>query len=190
MNKSRVEAFTDAIIAIVMTVLVLGVAQPKSDTWHSLELLLPHLGIYIVSFIILAIYWNNHHHLFQMVKRVNGSVLWANNFFLLSVSFVPVGSSWISEYPNSFVPQLFYAVTFLLANSLYLLLTYQLMRANPEELSISQSTIKKNIFSVVINLSFIVIGYFTLPILMMIAQIFVFAFWLIPDRHAEKKINQ
>ena len=190
MNKSRVEAFTDAIIAIIMTVLVLEMARPESDTWHSLELLLPHLGIYIVSFIILAIYWNNHHHLFQVVKRVNGKVLWANNFFLLSVSFVPIGSSWISEYPNSFVPQLFYAVTFLLANSLYLVLTRQLMLINPEELTISNSTIKKNIFSVLTNITFIIIGYFTWPILMMIAQIVVFLFWFIPDRHAEKKINQ
>ncbi|MCU5754419.1 TMEM175 family protein [Lactococcus lactis] len=84
MSKTRLEAFTDAVIAIIMTVLVLELVRPDSDSLQSFIALLPHLGVYFVSFFILAIYWVNHHHLFQSIKRINGKVLWINISFLLS----------------------------------------------------------------------------------------------------------
>ena len=79
MNKSRLEAFTDAVIAIIMTILVLELARPDSDTWESLTKILPHLGVYFISFIMLAVYWVNHHHLLQSINKINGKVLWIMN---------------------------------------------------------------------------------------------------------------
>ncbi len=90
MSKTRLEAFTDAIIAIIMTVLVLELVRPDSDSLQSFIDLLPHLGVYLVSFFILAIYWVNHHHLFQSIKKINGKVLWINISFLFVLSLIPI----------------------------------------------------------------------------------------------------
>ena len=106
MNKSRLEAFTDAVIAIIMTILVLELARPDSDTWESLTKILPHLGVYFISFIMLAVYWVNHHHLLQSINKINGKVLWINMFFLFVLSLMPFVSNWVSHYLNSFVPEL------------------------------------------------------------------------------------
>ncbi|EOH64723.1 hypothetical protein I587_02753 [Enterococcus mundtii ATCC 882] len=84
MPKNRLEAFTDAVIAIIMTILVLELHEPHSDTLEALVALAPRFFIYIISFFTLGIYWNNHHHLFQAVHKVNGRVLWVNSFFIFS----------------------------------------------------------------------------------------------------------
>src|SRR5699024_4991172 len=106
MPKNRLEAFTDAVIAIIMTILVLELHEPNGDTWEALAALGYRFFIYIVSFIILAIYWNNHHHLFQVVHKINGRVLWANSFFVFALSLFPFATSWISEYINSLAPEM------------------------------------------------------------------------------------
>lgn len=101
MSKNRLEAFTDAVIAIIMTILVLELHEPSSDTWQALSALGSRFLIYIISFFTLVIYWNNHHHMFQVVHKVNGKVLWANSFFLFALSLFPFATSWISEYTFS-----------------------------------------------------------------------------------------
>ena len=86
MSKNRLEAFTDAVIAIIMTILVLELHEPSSDTWQALSALGSRFLIYIISFFTLVIYLHNHHHRFQVVHNVNGKVLWANSFFLFALS--------------------------------------------------------------------------------------------------------
>lgn len=190
LSKSRIEAFTDAIIAIIMTVLVLEMPKPIGDSFESLKNMAPHLAVYFISFIILAIYWNHHHHLFQIVKVINGKILWANNFFLLSLSLVPLTSNWVSHYPNSFIPELCYTLVFLLANTTYYILTRQLIKMNSSCISISDTTSTKNIISIILNVIGILLGYFIQPIIMLVTTILVFTTWLIPDKKAEKIFNR
>ena len=185
MSKSRLEAFTDAVIAIIMTILVLELTQPNSNTWESLKELLPHLGVYFISFIILSVYWVNHHHLLQSITRINGRVLWVNILFLFVLSLVPVFSSWVSHYPNSFVPELSYVALFSLANLFYYLLTKELLKINKDR-QLYNSTINKNILSVILNLISVIVGYFTAPVIMLLVTAFVFSLWIIPDRKVER----
>jgi uncharacterized membrane protein len=185
MSKNRLEAFTDAVIAIIMTILVLELVRPNSDSLQSFIELLPHLGVYFVSFFILAIYWVNHHHLFQSVKKINGKVLWINISFLFVLSLIPVFSNWVSSYPNSFIPELGYVIIFFLGNFIYLLLTKQLLKINGH-LKNSDSTIRKNIISVVLNIVSIILGYFIAPVIMLIGSAVIFSMWIIPDKNIEK----
>ncbi|MFC4652423.1 TMEM175 family protein [Lactococcus nasutitermitis] len=184
MTKTRLEAFTDAVIAIIMTILVLELSGPKSDTLESLIELLPHLGVYFISFIILAIYWVNHHHLFQSIKKISGDVLWINILFLFILSLVPVFSNWVSHYPNSFIPELGYVLVFFFANFMYFILTKQLLKVNGH-LHSSDSTLKKNILSVVMNIISIALGYFIAPVIMLFGSALVFSMWIIPDKKVE-----
>ncbi|MDR1358738.1 MAG: TMEM175 family protein, partial [Coriobacteriales bacterium] len=98
MSKGRLESFTDAVIAIIITILVLGLHEPASGDFGDLFQEWHRLGIYIVSFLMLAIYWINHHYLLEPIRIVTGKVLWANNFFLLSLTLFPFVTSWLGDY--------------------------------------------------------------------------------------------
>src|SRR3954454_18600431 len=97
MRSGRVEAFSDGVIAILITVMVLELPKPEGTTWEALRGVLPVLLAYLLSFVYLGIYWNNHHHLFQVVSRVTGGVLWANLHLLFWLSLVPFVTGWMSE---------------------------------------------------------------------------------------------
>ena len=185
MSKTRLEAFTDAVIAIIMTVLVLELVRPDSDSLQSFIALLPHLGVYFVSFFILAIYWVNHHHLFQSIKRINGKVLWINISFLFVLSLIPIFSNWLSIYPNSFIPEVGYVIIFFFGNFIYLLLTRELLKSNGHRKT-SETTIRKNILSVVLNIVSILLGYFIAPVIMLVGSALIFSMWVIPDKNIEK----
>lgn len=188
MNKSRLEAFTDAVIAIIMTILVLELARPDSDTWESLAKILPHLGVYFISFIMLAVYWVNHHHLLQSINKINGKVLWINMFFLFVLSLMPFVSNWVSHYLNSFVPELCYVILLTLANLTYYLLTRELLNINKSKV-LGTSTIIKNRISLLLNLLSIVLGYFIAPIIRLLMSIFIFSLWIIPDKNVEEMLG-
>ncbi len=188
MNESRLEAFTDAVIAIIMTILVLELARPDSDTWESLAKILPHLGVYFISFIMLAVYWVNHHHLLQSINKINGKVLWINMFFLFVLSLMPFVSNWVSHYLNSFVPELCYVILLTLANLTYYLLTRELLNINKSKV-LGTSTIIKNRISLLLNLLSIVLGYFIAPIIMLLMSIFIFSLWIIPDKNVEEMLG-
>lgn len=185
MSKTRLEAFTDAVIAIIMTVLVLELVRPDSDSLQSFIALLPHLGVYFVSFFILDIYWGNHHHLFQSIKRINGKVLWINISFLFVLSLIPIFSNWVSIYPNSFIPEVGYVIIFFFGNFIYLLLTRELLKINGHRKT-SETTIRKNILSVVLNIVSILLGYFIAPVIMLVGSALIFSMWVIPDKNIEK----
>lgn len=136
--KVKSRSFTDAVIAILMTVLVLELHQPTTDTLAGLVGIERKLFIYIVSFVMLAIYWNNHHQMFQVVDKINGRVLWANNFFIFTLTLVPFATAWIGDFIDSLVPQLTYGMTTLSANISYLVLTRELIRVNGSDSKLSE----------------------------------------------------
>src|SRR5437773_806521 len=95
MEKNRLQAFSDGAIAILMTIMVLGLKVPAGHDWQSLQALLPTFAIYVMSFVYLGIYWNNHHHMFQIAHAINGAVLWANLHLLFWLSLVPFATAWM-----------------------------------------------------------------------------------------------
>ncbi|MDA9471149.1 TMEM175 family protein [Enterococcus sp. 5H] len=192
MSKSRLEAFTDAIIAIVMTVLVLELHQPKTDTLAGLGAIEHKLFIYIVSFVMLAIYWNNHHHMFQLVDRINGRVLWANNFFIFTLTLVPFATAWVGDFIDSLIPQLTYGVMTLLANIAYLLLTKELIRANGKESTLNElfHRYNKSYLSIFLNILGLVLGYLIHPYLVLIVNIGILIMWIIPDQRIEEQYKE
>src|SRR5437016_961634 len=128
MNKGRLEAFSDGVLAILITIMVLELRIPQGATWQALVPLVPILLTYVLSFVFLGIYWNNHHHLLQATERVNGSILWANLHLLFWLSLVPFVTGWMGQNPLEPVPTAVYGVVLLAAAVAYTILELCIVR--------------------------------------------------------------
>jgi uncharacterized membrane protein len=192
MSKSRLEAFTDAVIAIVMTILVLELHQPTTDTLAGLVGIERKLFIYIVSFVMLAIYWNNHHHMFQLVHEIDGRVLWANNFFIFALTLVPFATAWVGDFIDSLIPQLTYGIMTLLANCTYLILTKELIRANGKESALGDlfQRYNKSYLTIFLNILGLGLGILIHPYFVLILNIGILIMWIIPDRRIENEYKK
>ena len=115
MPKNRLEAFSDGVIAILITIMVLELKVPHGTDWHALQPLLPVLVAYVLSFVYIAIYWNNHHHMLHAAHKVNGPILWANNHLLFWLSLVPFVTAWMGENHGASFPAAAYGVVLLMA---------------------------------------------------------------------------
>jgi uncharacterized membrane protein len=133
MTKGRLEAFSDGVLAIIITIMVLELRAPHGHTWSALRPLLPVFGSYVLSFLYLAIYWNNHHHLLQAARHVDGRVLWANVHLLFWLSLVPFTTAWMGESHFAAVPVAAYGMVLLLAACAYYVLVRALIRRHGRE---------------------------------------------------------
>src|SRR5438093_8641405 len=122
MNKQRLEAFSDGVIAILITIMVLELKIPHGADWEALRPLVPSLLTYVLSFVIVGIYWNNHHHMLHVTDRINGKILWANLHLLFWLSLVPFVTGWMGENHFQPLPTAVYGVVLLLAGVAYLIL--------------------------------------------------------------------
>jgi uncharacterized membrane protein len=186
-SKSRLEAFTDAVIAIIMTLLVLELHAPEEDTFSGLLKLDYKFLIYVVSFVSLAIYWNNHHHMLQVTKKVNGRVLWANNFLIFTLSLFPFVTAWMGDHLFAFAPAVTYGIVVLLADVAYYLLAKELIRANGENSDLA--TLFKKYWKSFVSIGMNVMGIlasFIAPILVLVFYIAVLIMWVIPEKRVEK----
>jgi uncharacterized membrane protein len=129
MTKQRLEAFSDGVIAILITIMILELKVPHGEDWHALRPLVPPLLTYVLSFVFLAIYWNNHHHMLHASTRVNGKVLWANMHLLFWLSLVPVVTGWMGENHRAPVPTAAYGIVLLASGVAYLILEKTLVAA-------------------------------------------------------------
>src|SRR5256884_119006 len=129
MRKSRLEAFTDGVVAILITIMVLELKVPEGVGWTALGPLLPVFSTYLLSFVFLGIYWNNHHHMFHAVERINGAVLWANLHLLFWLSLVPFVTNWMGDNPTGAMPTAVYGVVLILAACAYTILQTTIIRA-------------------------------------------------------------
>jgi len=127
MSKTRLEAFSDAVIAIIMTVMVLELHVPHAADWTALKPMVPSFVTYVFSFVMLGIYWNNHHHLFHAAERVTGRVLWANLHLLFWLSLIPFVTGWMGENHFSALPTAVYGVVLLMSAVSYTLLVMALV---------------------------------------------------------------
>jgi uncharacterized membrane protein len=192
MSKNRVEAFTDAVIAIVMTLLVLELHQPGTDSFQALLELKHQLIIYFISFITLAIYWNNHHHLFQVAKHIDGWTLWANHLLILAMSLFPFITSWVSQYPLSLAPQMLYGTVILLADFSYFLLERLLSRPDQNNHVFRKLFYhhKKLYASLFINVLALLLGLLIHPLFVIILDSLSLILWVIPEKKAEQILKK
>lgn len=190
MSKGRLEAFSDGVFAILITIMVLELHAPEGDTFEALKPLLPKFISYILSFIYLAIYWNNHHHLFQIVKHVNGKVLWRNIFLLFCLSLVPFVTAWMGENHFSSSTVALYGIILLMAGVAYYFLLHALIQLHGKDslLATSIGNDFKGKISVVIYAAGILLSFVNSWISFALYCCVAFI-WFIPDRRIEKRIE-
>ena len=189
MGKSRIEAFSDGVLAIIITIMVLELKVPHEPSLGALGALWPVLTSYILSFVNLGIYWNNHHHMFHAVKRVNGGVLWANLHLLFWLSLVPFFTAWMGENHFATVPTAAYGVVLLMAGIAYWLLQGALIRhdGNHSLLAVAVGTDFKGKLSPLLYLVAIPLAFVS-RWLAGALYVVVALMWLIPDRRIERVI--
>jgi uncharacterized membrane protein len=193
MNKSRLEAFTDAVIAIIMTILVLELEMPQSASFAALWALRFQFLIYLVSFLTLAIYWNNHHHMFQASRHVSGKVMWLNILLLLFLSLFPFTTAWMSHHVDGRAPELFFGIVMLAADIVWVLLGQALCEENgPDSLiakAVKSSGVGKSKITIALVSAGVVCGIW-LPMATLIGCALSIIPWIIPDRDIEKWLRE
>ena len=190
MTRNRLEAFSDGVIAIIITIMVLELRVPVGDSLTALRPVAPVFLSYVLSFIILGIYWNNHHHLFQVVEHVDGRVLWANLHLLFWLSLTPFVTAWMGENHFAALPTALYGVVLLFAGIAYFILTRVLLLIHEADskLTMALGADFKGKISVVIYLLAIPLA-FVRPWIAWGLYIVVVVAWLVPDRRIERTIG-
>ena len=189
MTKGRLEAFSDGVLAIIITIMVLELETPSGATVLSLLPLAPGLLSYALSFVFLGIYWNNHHHLFQAVQRVNGRVLWANLHLLFWLSLIPFVTGWLGEHGLVSLPVALYGVVLLLAAGAYYLLVRTLIVVHGSESPLGAAVGRDVKGKVSILIYAVAIGVsFLSPFIAWALYVAVALIWLVPDRRIEKTL--
>lgn len=187
MNKGRLEAFGDAIIAIIITIMVLEFQVPESAELAALLDLAPEFLSYVLSFLFLTIYWNNHHHLFHAVERVNGAVLWANLHLMFWLSLVPFTTAWLGEAGLYRAPVTLYGVILLFAGLAHRLLVHTLVSLHGRQSRLAMTIGRdwKGKLSLELYAIALLLAWFIPPVALGI-YILVAIIWFIPDQRFEK----
>jgi uncharacterized membrane protein len=190
MNKGRLEAFSDGVIAILITIMVLELHVPEGADWLALRELAPTFLSYILSFIFLGIYWNNHHHLWQVAKQVNGPILWANLYLLFWLSLVPFVTAWMGENNFAQLPVALYGAVLWMSGLAYYILTRTMVSLHGRDSLIDtalrnkfKETISLVAYALAVVLAFVNTA-FSLALYVSVALI-----WLIPDLRIEKALG-
>jgi uncharacterized membrane protein len=187
MPKSRLEAFSDGVIAVIITIMVLEMKVPHGTHIASLAPLRPVFLAYVLSFVYVGIYWNNHHHLFHACERINGSILWANLHLLFWLSLVPFVTGWMSENHFAALPVAAYGVVLLLSGLAFVLLTQCLVTIHGEDSVIARrlhgdrkGKLSVVVYAIAIPLAFVE-WWIALGLYALVASI-----WFVPDRRIER----
>jgi uncharacterized membrane protein len=190
MNKSRLEAFSDGVIAIIITIMVLEIKTPHDTSWKALEEQLPVFSSYLLSFIIIAIYWGNHHHLMNAAGHVNAAIIWSNMNLLFWLSLIPFANGWMGENHYAQNTVVLYAILLLVCGISFTILQVcieRITKNNPKLVYAFACVRRKGIFSVVCYSLAIVLAYYN-TLFSAILFCIVAIRWLIPDRSIEKAI--
>ena len=186
MHKGRMEAFSDGVIAILITIMVLGLAIPHRPDWTGLRPMLPVFLSYVLSFVFLGIYWNNHHHLLQAAKHVDGRVLWANLHLLFWLSLIPFATGWLGESHGAPWPNALYGLVLLLSAIAYTALQQTIIRHHGSNSALAtaigsdfKGKLSMALYAAAIALAF-VSGWISELIYVAVALL-----WVVPDRRIE-----
>jgi uncharacterized membrane protein len=189
MTSSRLEAFSDGVIAIIITIMVLELRPPHDSSLAALWPLAPVFLSYVLSFVYLGIYWSNHHHLMQVVERVSGGVLWANLHLLFWLSLIPFATAWMGENRFAAMPVAVYGGVLLCAAIAFFILTRVLLRIHAGDSTLAMALGRD--FKARISMGIYVTGIglaFVRPLLGCVLYVAVAVMWLVPDRRIEKRI--
>ncbi|MBS1490068.1 MAG: DUF1211 domain-containing protein [Bacteroidetes bacterium] len=190
MKTSRLEAFSDGVFAIIITIMVLELKVPEGADFSALKPLTSKFLSYVLSFIYLGIYWNNHHHLFQAIKKVNGKVLWANLALLFVLSLIPFTTAWMGENHFEKNPVALYGINLMLCALTYTILEKAAIRHEGKESAIGVAI--KNNFKEYVSLATYVLSTllaFFVPALSIAGYALVAVIWLIPDTRIESQLK-
>jgi uncharacterized membrane protein len=188
-HKGRLEAFSDGVIAVIITIMVLEMKVPHGIELAALAPILPVFLTYVLSFVMIGIYWNNHHHMFHAVKHVNGAVLWANLHLLFWLSLVPFVTGWMGENHFEKVPVFAYGAVLLGAAISYTILVRALLRLHGHDSQFAKALGSdfKGWISLVFYVAALLLA-FVLPLGSCALYVLVAAIWLVPDRRFEKLV--
>jgi TMEM175 potassium channel family protein len=189
LSKGRLEAFSDGVLAIIITIMVLELRPPDGATLEDLRGLGPVFVSYVLSFAILGIYWNNHHHLFQAVRTVDGRVLWANLLLLFWLSLFPFGTAWMGQTSFASQPVALYGVILLLAAVAYFILVRALIAIQPKDAPLAaaigtdtKGKVSPLLYAVAVPIA-LVAPWISVGIYVLVALI-----WIVPDTRIERTI--
>jgi len=190
MNKERLTAFSDGVIAIIITIMVLELKVPLGATWQALAGLWPIFLSYVLSFVFIGIYWNNHHHLLHAAKRVTGGILWANTHLLFWLSLIPFTTGWMGENEFAELPVALYGVSMLMPAIAYYVLQGRIVHANGADRSLADALGRdiKGKISFVIVVAGIGLAFVN-HWLACAAYVLLALLWFIPDRRIERTIG-
>ena len=190
MNKSRLEAFSDGVLAVIITVMVLEMKPPHGASVQALRPVVPVFLSYTLSFIYIAIYWNNHHHLLHATQRVNGATLWANLHLLFWLSVVPFTTAWMDENHFQAWPVAVYGMDLLMAGLAYFILTQTLLHIHGRDSTLAKSigSDRKGKVSMVVYAAAIPLA-FVKTWIAGACYVIVVVMWLIPDRRIERNVG-
>lgn len=191
MNKTRLEAFSDGVLAIIITIMILEIKIPHSAAWTELQHIAPVLTSYLLSFLYIAIYWGNHHHLLHSVKQVTAGIIWANFNLLFWLSLIPIATGWMGENHFAENTVVVYAVLLLLSGIAFYILQGTIER-NSQDIAALKDAFsmqsRKGIVSMIIY-SFSIPLAFVNPLISGILFFLVAVMWIIPDRNIEKALK-
>jgi uncharacterized membrane protein len=192
MTKNRLESFSDGVIAIIITIMVLELKTPHDTTWEAIKPLFPVFISYVISFILLGIYWGNHHHLIHTLSHLNSKIIWANLHLLFWLSLIPFATAWMGENNFDKITVVVYAVLQTICSGAYFILLRLIMNTHhhdPELLIPLHKQAKKGRLSV-IAYALAIPAAFINPLLGAVLFVVVTVFWWIPDKNIEKSMEE
>jgi uncharacterized membrane protein len=192
MNKNRLEAFSDGVIAIIITIMVLEIKTPHDTSWMALREQLPVFLSYLLSFVFIGIYWGNHHHLISVLNHVNAAIIWANLNLLFWLSLIPFATGWMGENEFAQNTVVLYAILLLVCGISFTILQVcveKLTKNNPNLVLAFSRVTQKGIFSLISYSIAIILAYYN-TLFSAIIFCVVAIRWLIPDKNIEKAITK
>jgi len=191
MDKGRLEAFSDGVIAIIITIMVLEIKMPGAhhDTLQSLWPIFPVFISYVISFVYVGIYWNNHHHMMQAVKSVNGAALWANLNLLFWLSIVPLTTEWMGENNFTMWPTILYGIVLIMCSIAYYILARVLIKHEGDNSLLAEAIGQdwKGKLSTIIYIIAVMLAWLN-PCISFVLYVAVACIWFIPDTRIERKV--
>jgi TMEM175 potassium channel family protein len=190
MTKTRLEAFSDGVLAIIITIMVLELKVPHGDTFAALKPLLPAFLAYVLSFVYVGIYWNNHHHMLHAATRVGGAVLWANLHLLFWLSLLPFVTGWMDENHFAAIPTALYGCVLLMAAIAYFILQGSIIATEGKDSVLARAVGKdrKGNVSLLVYAAAIPVAFFN-PWVSQACYVAVALLWLVPDRRIERALS-
>jgi uncharacterized membrane protein len=189
-DRNRLEAFSDGVLAVIITIMVLELRPPDATSFRSLLSVVPNVATYAVSFVFIGIYWNNHHHMLRASRGIDARVMWANLHLLFWLSLVPFSTAWLGRNPTAIAPTVLYAVIFLMDGVAYALLQECLRAVNGKDAPFARAlgVDVKGRLSLVLYLVAIVVAFFS-TIASDVIIVAVAIMWIVPDRRFEPLID-